>query len=115
MSGYPSSRSFDDAPLRLERAVHGERGQEHHRILPEASHHDQVKLLLRVRRQPHRHRAERYRHRAFLSVRIERDAVRMAHRALPREIPDFLERAPRKDAAPLEAYYEVVPFADEEG
>ena len=30
------------------------------------------------------------------------------------KILDFLERAPRKDAAPLEAYYEVVPFADEE-
>ena len=106
----PRETALDDAPLRLERAVDGKRGQEHHWIPSEAFDDDEVQLLFRVHREPHRHRAERCRHVALLPVRIERDVVRMTHRALTGKVVDFVHSAPRQDAAPFQPHDEVAAF-----
>ena len=102
----------DDAPLRLERTVDRERREQHHRLAPEALHHDHVQLLLWVHGQPYGHRAERYGHVALPAVRVEGDVVGVAHRALHRKVARLVHAAPRQDVPPGEPYDEVSAFAD---
>jgi hypothetical protein len=47
------------------------------------------------------------------SVRIERDVVRMTHRALSGEVVDLVHPSPRQDAAPFRLHDEVAAFPDE--
>ena len=49
-------------------------------------------------------------HVALLPVRIERDVVRMTHRALTGKVVDFVHSAPRQDAAPFQPHDEVAAF-----
>ena len=81
--------------------------------LPEAGERAPDAVRFRVHREPHRHRAERCRHVALLPVRIERDVVRMAHRALPGKVVDFVHPSPRQDAAPFQPHDEIMAFSYE--
>ena len=66
-----------------------------------------------MHRKPDGHRAERYRHVALPAVRIERDAVGVAHRAFAREAGGLVHPAPRQDVPSGEPYDEIPAVADE--
>ena len=102
---------LDDAPLGLERAVDRQRRDERHGLLSEPLDDNHVQLLFRVRRKPYGHRAERYRHVAFPAVRVERDMVRVPHRASAGKVVHLVHPTPRQHAASLQPYDEVPGFA----